>query len=104
MRYHSGVVPDRSIRLLGSDHLRRISTVTKAAEVVLSEALELTDDERAAIAAELIASLDGQADEDVEKAWAAEIERRMAALDAGTSTLTPWWDVKRRIEREILKK
>ncbi|WP_082726455.1 addiction module protein [Limnochorda pilosa] len=41
-------------------------------------------------------------DPDAEAAWAAEIQRRVAALEAGTTQLEPWGDVKRRIEREIL--
>ena len=43
--------------------------MTKPAERVLSEALRLDTRERAQIAAELIASLDGEPDEDVEAAW-----------------------------------
>jgi putative addiction module component (TIGR02574 family) len=49
--------------------------VTKAANRVLEEALKLPADERAALAAELIVSLE-DTDEDVQRAWAAEIERR----------------------------
>jgi hypothetical protein len=41
-------------------------------------------------------------DPDAEAAWAIEIERRVAAIEAGTAKLEPWTDVKRRIEREIL--
>jgi len=55
--------------------------VTKAAEAVLTEALELTDDGPAQLPAELIAGLDAEAGEDAESQWAAEIERRMASLD-----------------------
>ena len=97
-------MPDRSIRLSGGLRRRRITTVTKAAKTVLAEALELDADERAEVAAELLASLDGEADKDVEAAWAAEIERRMAAIDVGATTLTAWADVRRGIEEEILKK
>ena len=78
--------------------------MTKAAKTLLAEALELEAHERAEVAAELIASLDDEADEDVENAWAAEISRRMVALDAGTTTLAPWTDVKHRIDEELLKK
>jgi putative addiction module component (TIGR02574 family) len=78
--------------------------VTKAAKTVLAEALELNAAERAEVAAELIASLDGEPDEDVEAAWAAEVERRMVAIDAGRATLTPWPAVKHRIDSEILKR
>jgi putative addiction module component (TIGR02574 family) len=56
---------------------------------VLQEALALSADERAELAAALIASLDGPADPDAEAAWAAEIERRGAEIDAGTPTI-PW--------------
>ena len=74
----------------------------KAAETVLAEALRLDLDARAEGAAELLASLDGPADPAAEAAWGLEIERRVAAIEAGTVTLEPWDSVKRRIEREIL--
>jgi putative addiction module component (TIGR02574 family) len=61
-------------------------------------------DARAGLAAEILASLDGPADPDAGTAWAAEIERRVAAIDAGTMRLEPWDEVKRRIEREVLGK
>lgn len=37
----------------------------------------------------------------VQVAWALEIDRRVAALDAGTVRIESWEDAKRRIEREI---
>jgi len=43
---------------------------------LLDDALHLPEDERADLAYEIIASLDGESDADVEKAWAEEIERR----------------------------
>ena len=73
----------------------------KAAKTLLHEALGLPTDERAELAAELIASLDGPADADVETAWAVEIERRAARVLSGESQGTPWEEVRRRIEREI---
>ena len=76
--------------------------MTKAAEAVLVDALRLDLDGRAEVAAELLASLDGPADPDVEAAWAVEIERRVAAIEVGTVRLEPWAEVKRRIEKEIL--
>ena len=77
-------------------------SMTKSTEAVLAEALRLDPDSRAELVAELLASLDGPADPDAEAAWAAEIERRVAAIEAGTARLEPWENVKRRIEREIL--
>jgi hypothetical protein len=41
---------------------------------------------------------------EVEAAWAAEIERRCAALDAGTTGTTDWKDLRRQIKVEILRK
>ncbi len=69
---------------------------------VLAEALRLDDNARAELAAELLASLDGPADSDAESAWDAEIERRIAAIEAGTVQLEPWERVRRRIEKDIL--
>jgi len=53
------------------------------AQDVLRDALTLPLDERANVAAELLASLDAEAAEhpaDVEAAWAAEIEHRAARI------------------------
>ncbi len=74
----------------------------KAATDVLADALRLEPDARAEVAAELLASLDGPSDPDAETAWDAEIERRIAAIEAGTIRLEPWSEVKRRIDRDVL--
>jgi putative addiction module component (TIGR02574 family) len=89
-------------RLLGSESERKIRIMTKAAETVLADALRLDLDARAEVAAELLASLDGPADPDANAAWAIEIERRVAAIEAGNVKLEPWNSVKRRIQKEIL--
>ncbi len=78
--------------------------MAKPTKDILRKAMELDAADRADLAAELIASLDEEADEDVEIAWAKEIERRIAAIEAGTTTLSPWSDVKQRIEKEILER
>jgi putative addiction module component (TIGR02574 family) len=57
---------------------------------------------RAALAAELLGSLDGPADPDAESAWDVEIERRIAAIETGTIRLEPWEQVRQRIEKDIL--
>jgi hypothetical protein len=74
----------------------------KATQSVFADALRLEQETRAELAAELLASLDGPADPDAEAAWDVEIERRIAAIEAGTIRLEPWTEVKRRIEKEIL--
>ena len=73
--------------------------MSKAAQSVVADALRLDPETRAELAAELLASLDGPADPDAEAAWDAEIDRRIAAIEAGTIGLEPWTEVKRRIEK-----
>jgi hypothetical protein len=76
--------------------------MTKGVEAALADALKLEAAERAELAAELLASLDGPADPDAEVAWETEIAQRVAAIEAGTMNLEPWNDLKRRVERELL--
>ncbi|MHB1238813.1 MAG: addiction module protein [Gallionella sp.] len=52
-----------------------------------AEALKLTVAERAKLAEHLIASLDE--DSEIEEAWAAETDRRIAEIEAGTARLIP---------------
>lgn len=56
-------------------------------EKLESEALKLTVDERAALAQRLLASLDEDAE--IEDAWAAEIERRIADVESGAVQVIP---------------
>ena len=62
-------------------------------EQILQSALSLPESERAEIAVALIHSLDTQADEGVDEAWATEIERRIATIDKGEVALIPFDDV-----------
>ena len=57
----------------------------------------VTIEERASLASELIASIDGESDQDAERAWAAEIERRARRAIAGESHGTDWDTVQARI-------
>jgi putative addiction module component (TIGR02574 family) len=75
--------------------------MTKDAERLLHEALDLPESERAELAAQLLATLDGAAEDDVDEAWAAEVERRCADLDAGRVATTDWETVRKRIEKDI---
>ena len=68
--------------------------MSKMGERVLDQALQLELAERAELAAELLASLDGEADEEVEAAWAAEIERRAARVRSGEDEGRPWSEVR----------
>lgn len=61
------------------------------------EASELSEKDRADLAGLLIESLEGEPDEDVEAAWAAEIERRVAEVEAGSVKTIPWEEVRQRL-------
>ena len=56
-------------------------------ELLEAEALQLPYGERAAFAQLLLASLDE--DTEIEEAWAAEIERRVAEIESGAVQLVP---------------
>ena len=64
---------------------------------LLVEALRLSDEERAALAGELIQSLEGEVDADAEAAWSAGIRARLDRVDAGAATTIPWSEARRRI-------
>ena len=64
---------------------------------LLIEALRLPQEERAALAGELIESLDTEVDSDAEAAWSAEIRARLNEVDAGRARTVPWSEARRRI-------
>jgi hypothetical protein len=77
------------------------------AQTLLREALTLSADERAIVAAELLASLDDPATEDpatAQDAWAAEIKGRDQRALYGESAGEPWEDVRNRIVQSLTKK
>ena len=73
--------------------------MTEATNRLLQEALSLGPDERAALAAELLASLD-ESEENVQSAWAAEIERR--SQDAADERGEDWRVVLEEVRASVL--
>jgi putative addiction module component (TIGR02574 family) len=69
----------------------------REAAKLLAEALKLPAEDRAAVAGQLLRSLDEQVDEDAEGAWIDEIGRRVAQLDSGTVEAVPWSQARDRI-------
>lgn len=65
-------------------------------ELLFDEALKLPLDKRAKLAAALLRSLDGEPDEDVEDAWASEIEQRVKDIRAQKAHLEEWQSVRDR--------
>ncbi|GAA5177169.1 MULTISPECIES: addiction module protein [Halomonadaceae] len=60
---------------------------TEAFNHLRSQISTLSESERAALARELIMSLDGPRDDSVEKAWNDEIVRRVSKVQSGKATL-----------------
>ena len=77
--------------------------MTKTAERLLEQALQLAPNDRARLAAELLSSLDDQ-DEDVKAAWAAEITRRAADAEAEPADEEDWRTALDDIRREVLSR
>ena len=66
---------------------------------ILEQALTLPENQRAAIAASLLQSLDSESDPDSETHWNAEIERRLDEIDNGTVELIPWSEVRSKLQK-----
>jgi putative addiction module component (TIGR02574 family) len=78
--------------------------MTERAQELLRQALALPSEERADVAAELLASLDEPSPQDqaeVEGAWAREIEKRARRVLAGESSGEPWEAVRDRLTRGL---
>jgi putative addiction module component (TIGR02574 family) len=78
--------------------------VSRTGEKLLEDALKLALSERAELAAELLASLDGAPDADAEAAWAAEIEGRAARARSGADPGRPWPEVRDRVRNGLAKR
>ena len=63
--------------------------MAKTIEDIENEIRSLNADDRMHLLRDLIADLDGSMDEDVEKAWLEEAERRYKELKEGKSELIP---------------
>lgn len=77
--------------------------MTKNADRLLQEALQLDASDRAKLAAELLASLDDR-QTSVQEAWAAEIARREADADADPHDEEDWRSALNDIQREVLSR
>jgi len=64
---------------------------------LLQCALQLPADDRLALATELLESVEGPEDPEWTAAWAAELDRRVRELDAGTAKAIPWSQVRSEI-------
>ncbi len=77
--------------------------MTEAALRLRETLMALPDADRAWLAAELAASLDGRPEASAEDAWDAEIERRAAEVKAGTASLIGWDALSSRLDHRLSK-
>jgi putative addiction module component (TIGR02574 family) len=78
--------------------------MSSSADSVLDAALKLPEKERARVAAELVASLDGEPEDGVEAAWAVEVERRIAEVERGDASLVPWEQVREEVKADLKRR
>lgn len=78
--------------------------MSEVADKLLTEALKLSAEERAHLAAELIASVDGEPDADASQAWASEIDHRVDAVRDRGAIGEPWETVHDRVARRLRSK
>lgn len=78
--------------------------MTAQAEALLRVALALPDEDRAVVAAELLASLDTPAAEDpeaVQTLWGQELDRRARRVLSGEAPGEDWSSVRQRLADEL---
>lgn len=77
--------------------------MTHAARKLIDDAMALPANDRARVAAELLASLDPGEDTDASDAWATELERRAERTLRGESQGAPWDEVKQRLLQRLAR-
>lgn len=77
-----------------------MACMSERSRKLLDNALQLPPDERADLAAALLASLEGEPDDHVDAAWAAEIERRVRDALASPEDDLAWDTVRAEIHGE----
>jgi putative addiction module component (TIGR02574 family) len=71
--------------------------MTREVSELLTRALALPPEARAALAGSLLESLDDTLDESAEEEWNKEIARRIEELDSGRAKPIPWAEARRQI-------
>jgi putative addiction module component (TIGR02574 family) len=76
----------------------------RSAREVTEAALELSEEERGRLAETLVQSLHADLDPNAESAWASEIERRLARIDAGQASAIPMEEAVARMRRAVYRR
>jgi hypothetical protein len=72
-----------------------------ALERVRAQALELSDEERAQLAHDLVASLDGESDQQAADESEVEVPRRLRQIDSGSAELIDRKEFSRRLRKRL---
>ncbi len=75
----------------------RLPVMTRAARKLLEDVLALSEEERAEIATEVLASLDGPPDAGWDEAWLAALEQRQKAASGRRESAPEWAAVRARV-------
>ena len=75
--------------------------MTRPAKDIVNAAKRLPESDRLEIVEELLASLESPDDEDVDAAWATEVERRSRQIAQGIVRPIPWSEVKSRARERV---
>lgn len=75
----------------------KIEFMTREADELLKKALALPPEARAALASNLLESLDETVDPSAEEEWDREIARRIQELDSGKVKPVPWAEARRQM-------
>jgi putative addiction module component (TIGR02574 family) len=78
--------------------------MTAQSHRLLSDALLLPEKDRAELASQIIASLDGPPDLDAEGLWTEEIARRIRDYEKDPSRAEDWQVVKSRLQKKLWPK
>jgi putative addiction module component (TIGR02574 family) len=75
--------------------------MTRPAKQIVNAAIKLAERDRLQIVEELLASLEPDKDDDVDAAWAAEVQRRSREIKEGIVRPIPWAEVKARARKRV---
>ena len=76
--------------------------MTKTTQDLLDQALRLSSGERAVLARSLLASLSEEvSEEEADRAWGEEVQRRLARIESGEVQTVPWDEVRERLRMEF---
>ncbi len=75
--------------------------MTRPAKEIVNAAIKLDERDRLQIVEELLASLESDNDDDIDTAWATEIERRSREIKQGIVRPIPWPAVKAKARKRV---